>query len=54
MVKDPVCGMRIEEEKASGKVIHQDKPYFFCSKTCKEKFEQNPQKYVGESHGSCH
>lgn len=54
MVKDPVCGMKIEEGKASGKVILAEKVYFFCSKNCKEKFEREPQKYLGEARGGCH
>jgi Cu(I)/Ag(I) efflux system membrane fusion protein len=36
---DPVCGMQVDPAKPGGKLIHEGKTYFFCSSTCKEKFE---------------
>jgi YHS domain-containing protein len=46
MAKDPVCGMDVEEQKAAGKSEYQGRSYFFCSKSCKEKFDQNPEQYT--------
>ncbi len=46
MVKDPVCGVTIDEKKASGKVDYQGKYYFFCSLSCHEAFESNPTMYL--------
>jgi len=37
MPKDPVCGMEVEEGKAV-KLEKNGKTYFFCSKTCQDKF----------------
>lgn len=37
MVKDPICGMEIEQDKAL-KVNKDGKDYFFCSSSCKDKF----------------
>src|SRR5512143_2196889 len=47
-VKDPVCGMTIEEKDAAATSIYQAKTYYFCSASCKEKFEKDPASYVGE------
>jgi len=46
MVKDIVCGMQIDESKASAKSDYQGKEYNFCSLVCKEKFDSNPEKYI--------
>jgi YHS domain-containing protein len=46
MVKDPVCGMQVEESKASGKSEYKGTTYYFCSPGCKTSFERDPQKYV--------
>ena len=45
-VKDPVCGMEID--KAKGPVNHTGKSVYFCSDSCKKKFEAEPTKYVGK------
>jgi len=44
--KDPVCGMMVDPQKAAGKVSHGEKTYYFCSKRCAERFEQEPEKYL--------
>jgi Cu+-exporting ATPase len=48
-VKDPVCGMMVDPQKAAGKVEHAGKTYFFCSPRCKERFEKEPEKYLAAS-----
>ncbi|MFO7688276.1 MAG: L-lactate dehydrogenase [Desulfobacterales bacterium] len=45
MVRDPVCGMEVEESEARQKARHMGENYCFCSKDCKTKFDKNPQKY---------
>jgi Cu+-exporting ATPase len=45
-VKDPVCGMMVDPQKAVGKVEHAGKGYFFCSPRCSERFEKEPEKYL--------
>ncbi len=44
--KDPVCGMEIEESKATGKADHEGTTYYFCSSSCQKKFEENPSDYA--------
>jgi len=46
-VKDPVCGMRIDEWTATIFSEYQDKKYTFCSQRCHDRFEENQNKYVG-------
>ncbi len=46
MVRDPVCGMNVDEKSAKMKVTYRGKVYYFCSVSCKEVFEKNPQRYV--------
>ena len=46
MVKDPVCGMTIDEKTAKGKSEYQGQTYYSCAAICKTKFDQDPAKYV--------
>lgn len=44
---DLVCGMKIERD-AEDTLHYQDKIYGFCSESCKETFQENPQKWVSK------
>ncbi len=48
MAKDPVCGMDVDEKTAAGKSEYQGQTYYFCSPGCKQSFDRNPEKYVGQ------
>ncbi len=48
-VKDPVCGMTISPEKATGTSDFAGENYYFCSPVCKEKFDANQAQYVKET-----
>lgn len=54
MVKDPVCGMQVDESKTAHKSEHKGKTYHFCSANCKEQFDKEPEKYAGEGHSTEH
>jgi len=54
MVKDPVCGMQIDEQKAAVKVEHQGMTYYFCSSSCHQKFLADPGKYSSGGSESQH
>src|SRR5580704_4311233 len=43
---DPVCGMRVDPERAAGTSTHQGKSYYFCSTGCRTKFEKSPEKFL--------
>lgn len=45
-LKDPVCGMSVRRESAISR-NYDGREYWFCSRTCLEKFEANPRNYVG-------
>lgn len=52
-VKDPRCGMIIDaaQARASGLTLkYQDADYYFCSKSCKDEFQKEPDKYLAASH----
>jgi len=46
MATDPVCNMKIDENKAAGKSEYKGQTYYFCAPICKVKFDANPQQYV--------
>ena len=46
MEKDVVCGMQIDPAKAAGTSEYQGKTYYFCSKSCKTKFDANPAPFA--------
>jgi YHS domain-containing protein len=42
----PTCKIEVEEKKARGQSTQKDETYFFCSKACKKKFDEEPEKYI--------
>lgn len=43
---DPVCGMDIQEQDAAGTVEHEGARYYFCSRSCLDKFKAHPEQYL--------
>lgn len=52
IVKDPVCGMELEKEKAQ-ESNHDGKDYYFCCFHCKAEFEKEPIKYTDDQKSGC-
>ena len=46
-VKDPVCGMDVDTSTAAAHAEHKGQTYYFCSASCKSKFELRPENYTG-------
>ena len=46
-IKDPVCGMVIDRQNSTAASNYRGKAYHFCSASCRDKFEQAPEKYAG-------
>jgi Cu+-exporting ATPase len=44
--KDPVCGMTVKKD-SKFKSQYDGQTYYFCSGGCKEKFEDDPEQYLG-------
>jgi len=58
MVKDPVCGMNVDEKTVTLKSEYMGKTYYFCNQSCKVVFDKNPQRFTDdhskhEGHGCC-
>lgn len=53
MVKDPVCGMKVDEQNTPDETTleYESNTYYFCSTHCKRMFESNPLEFIesGES-----
>jgi YHS domain-containing protein len=51
MMKDPVCGMQVDEKK-SPTSVSEGRKFAFCSQSCKDEFDANPKQYSSsaESH----
>ena len=47
-VKDPVCNMIIDSE-AVATSTYKDATYYFCSMSCKEDFDKEPESFAGLS-----
>jgi YHS domain-containing protein len=45
----PVCGMDVEVDADTETSKYKGETYYFCGEGCKEKFDENPQQYVGKS-----
>jgi len=45
---DPVCGRVIVEEKAAGKLDYAGETFYFCSKDCQDRFQENPGGFLGQ------
>jgi YHS domain-containing protein len=44
---DPVCGMEVTKD-SKYKHLYKGTVYYFCSNSCKMKFERDPEKYLRE------
>ncbi len=47
-VIDPVCGMEVVPGKTKLVAVHDGHSYWFCAEACREAFEKDPEKYLGE------
>src|SRR6185295_14349614 len=46
LAKDPVCGMTVDPNTAAASFDYRGKTHYFCSKSCSEKFQARPEKYL--------
>lgn len=47
MALDPVCHMTVEPAKAAAQSAYKGQTYYFCAVGCKQKFDRDPEKYLG-------
>jgi Uncharacterized conserved protein len=43
---DPVCGMSVDEKSSKYSSQYRGKTYYFCSRACKDRFDNNPERYA--------
>ena len=48
-VIDPVCGMTVNPAKAAGQHAHAGHTYYFCGKSCLEKFRADPERFLAKT-----
>jgi putative ABC transport system ATP-binding protein len=46
LVRDPVCGMSVEEQNAAATLEHAGQTYYFCSRGCSWEFQESPARFV--------
>lgn len=46
MTRDPVCGARLDEEQVVYTSTYQGRRFYFCSPTCQQRFDQNPERHI--------
>ena len=54
MEKDLVCGMDVDKEQAQSQGLtseHDGQTYYFCAPSCKQQFDQDPERYTRQSTG---
>ncbi len=54
MARDLVCGMEVDERQAEAQGLtseHDGQTYYFCAPSCKQQFDQNPERYTCQSTG---
>jgi Cu+-exporting ATPase len=45
---DPVCGMTVDKSTAKHALLHGGENYYFCSRSCLQKFSADPAKFIGQ------
>lgn len=45
-IVDPVCGMEVNPITAAAKSCYNGLELYFCSETCRNRFDAAPQEYV--------
>jgi YHS domain-containing protein len=48
MERDPVCGIQVKLETSPAESEYNGQTYYFCSDSCKGRFDANPELYVSQ------
>jgi Cu+-exporting ATPase len=49
MVKDPVCGMDVDEKEGKFQSEYESRNFYFCSEECQDTFDSQPQNYATQA-----
>src|SRR5438045_1000395 len=47
--QDPVCEMDVDPSHAGDETQYRGQTFYFCSRDCKDTFEQDPERYVAQN-----
>ncbi|MDB5572788.1 MAG: copper-translocating P-type ATPase [Hyphomicrobiales bacterium] len=47
LATDPVCGMKVDPHATRHRSRYDGRPFYFCSAGCKDKFDEDPGRFVG-------
>lgn len=53
-VRDPVCGMEVDPNRAAGSATYQGQTYHFCSAACKARFDADPATFGSRPDEAAH
>lgn len=45
-LRDPVCGMTVDEDHAAARSKWQGRTYLFCTTACRDRFEREPARFA--------
>jgi YHS domain-containing protein len=46
---DPVCKMEVNPMSAEAQSEYGGQTFYFCSETCREQFDRDPERYIDET-----
>ena len=46
MAIDPVCRMQLKKNNATAQSVYHRRKYYFCTPSCKESFDKDPERYL--------
>jgi len=49
--RDPVCGMLVDPTRAAAAIQHDGRSYYFCSRSCADKFQLDPARFMSQGTG---
>src|SRR5262245_45726711 len=50
--RDPVCGMTVDSATAAAESTYGSHHFYFCSKSCRDRFDADPASFTGASRTS--
>ncbi|NIR31533.1 MAG: YHS domain-containing protein [Gammaproteobacteria bacterium] len=51
---DRVCGMTVDKDKAFAAWSYEGVVYYFCAACCQQRFQEDPDKYLGDERDVLH
>jgi len=49
IIKDPVCGKRINRNKAHITITYKGQDFLLCCPLCQAEFEKDPEQYINHA-----